>query len=139
MRPAHEAQGHSLPSLRKQADLALLAPGQRVSKAGAARQFESADGRHVLASERTGDDLTWDKYRWTVFERATQRQVGEMRTHVSFAPFVVSDSTLIYETTPFTRGKDEEPAKLRAVSLTNGAPVWAVEVREIAFRGPFPP
>lgn len=117
-----------------------LAPSQKMAKAGAARQFESADGRHVLASERTGDDLTWDKYRWTVFERATQRQVGEMRTHVSFAPFVVVDSTLIYETTPYVRGQEkEEPAKLRAVDLTNGAPRWAVEVREITFRGPFPP
>jgi hypothetical protein len=117
-----------------------LGPSQRMAKAGTVRQFESADGRHVLASERTGDELTFDKYRWSVFERGTQRQVGEIRTHLSFTPFVVVDSTLVYETTPYVRGKDkEEPAKLRALSLANGAPLWSVEVRETVFRGTLPP
>jgi hypothetical protein len=103
-------------------------------------QFESADGLHILASERVGDDRVWDKYRWTVYERSTGRRVGEFRTHISFAPFVIRNSLALFETTPFRRrGAPPEPAKLRAVSLTTGQEVWGVEVREIAYRGPFPP
>ena len=103
-------------------------------------QYESADSRYVLASEVIGDDTVWQKYRWTVYERSTGRKVGEYRTHVSFTPFIVSDSLLIYETTPYTlRGASEEPAKVRAVGLESGQQVWSVQVREIVYRGPFPP
>ena len=103
-------------------------------------QYESADGRHVLASERVGNDRVWEKYRWTVYERSTGRLVGEFRTHVAFAPFVVREALLFYETTPYKLGTaTEEPAKLRAVNLRTGQAVWSVEVREIVYRGPFPP
>jgi hypothetical protein len=102
--------------------------------------YESADGRHVLVSERVGDDRVWEKYHWTVFDRATRRQVGEARVHVSFQPFVVRDSVLVYETTPFTRaGANEEPAKLRGLSLETGEELWSVPVRETVWRGPLPP
>ncbi len=105
----------------------------------ATAQYESADGRHVMASERVADDGVWDKYRWIVFERTTNRRVSEFRTHISFTPFVIRDSTLVYETTPYIRGGNAEPAKLRGVSLSNGAEVWGVEVRELVYRGPYPP
>jgi hypothetical protein len=103
-------------------------------------QFESADGRHVLASERVDDDRVWDKYQWTIYERSSGRRLGQFRTHLSFTPFVVRGPLVIFETTPFARrGAAEEPAKLRAVSLETGREVWAVEVREIVYRGPYPP
>lgn len=103
-------------------------------------QYESTDGLHIMASERVGDDRVWQKYRWTVFERSTGRRLGEFRTHVSFSPFVVREGLLFYETTPYKRGTAaEEPAKLRAVNLGTGQEVWSVEVREIVYRGPFPP
>ena len=102
-------------------------------------QYESADNRHIMASERIADDNTWAKYRWTVFEKASNKRVGAFLTHLSFAPFVVKDSTLIYETTPYIRAGKAEPAKLRGVSLANGHEVWSVEVRELEYRGPFPP
>jgi len=102
-------------------------------------QYESADGRHIIASERIADDKTWAKYRWTVFERATNRRIGEFQTHVAFTPFTVSDSTLIYETTPYIRDGKAEPAKLRGVNLATGQEVWSIEVRELVYRGPFPP
>jgi hypothetical protein len=101
-------------------------------------QYESADGRHILASERVADDRVWEKYRWTVFDRAGNR-LGEHRTHISFAPFVVNDSTIFYETTPYVRGDIAEPARLRAISLSTGRELWNAEVRELVYRGPYPP
>jgi hypothetical protein len=103
-------------------------------------QYESADGRHVLLSERVADDREWEKYRWTVFERQTGRKIGETRSHVSFAPFVVRDLTLVFQTTPYRLGKNEEqPARLRGVSLDSGRETWSVPVREVVYRGPMPP
>ena len=116
----------------------LLTTGEKISGASPT-QYESADGRHVMASERIADDKTWAKYRWTVFERSTNRRVGEFQTHVAFAPFVVRNSILVYETTPYIRAGREEPAKLRGVNLATGQEAWSVEVRELEYRGPFPP
>ena len=101
-------------------------------------QYESADGRHILASERVADDRVWEKYRWTIFDRAGNR-LGEHRTHISFTPFIVTDSTLFYETTPYVLGNKAEPAKLRAISLSTGRELWSTEVRELVYRGPYPP
>ena len=116
----------------------IVAPAQRVAGAPLT-QYESADGRHVLATERVDDDRVWDKYRWTVYERATGKRIGELRTHVSFAPFVLSDSVLVYETTPYVREGREEPAKLRGVSLETGKEIWSTPVREVVWRGTLPP
>lgn len=103
-------------------------------------RYESMDGRHVVKSEWGGDYRVWDQYVWTVYERSTDRRLGAFRSHNSFNPFVVRDSLVILETTPFTRiGAPKEPAKLRAISLGNGQEVWSMEVREIIYRGSFPP
>ena len=116
----------------------VLPQAEKVSRA-APTQFESADGRHILASEAAGDDRTFEKYRWTIYERGTGNSVGELRTHISFSPFIVRDSLMIFETTPYARGESEEPARLRAFSLATGREIWSVEVREVVYRGPFPP
>ena len=118
----------------------IVETNEKVSGAGAsATQYESADGRHILASERIADDKTWAKYRWTVYEKGTNKRVGQFQTHLAFTPFVVRDSLLIYETTPYVRGGSAEPAKLRGINLATGQETWSVEVRELEFRGPFPP
>jgi hypothetical protein len=117
-----------------------IIPRKDLIAAAAATQYLSVDGRHVLASELVGDDRVWDKYRWTIYERASGRRLGELRTYLSFSPFLVQDSLVVFETTPFgRRGEGEQPAKLRAVSVVTGAEVWGVEVRELVYRGPVPP
>lgn len=125
------------------ARLAPSRPTWRIQAEGATAEapprFESADGRHVLVSERIGDEGSWEKYRWTVLERATERKLGEVRSHLSFAPFVVRGSILVFETTPFARGDHEEPAKLRGVNLESGREAWSVPVRETVWRGTLPP
>jgi hypothetical protein len=116
----------------------ILAATQKVRDA-APTQYESVDGRNILASELIGDDRVWEKYRWTVYERGSGQRVGEFRTHVSFATFLVRGDLLFYETTPFIRGGKSEPAKLRAVNLKTGNEIWSEEVRENVYRGPLPP
>jgi hypothetical protein len=117
---------------------AWIIPASEID-ASPSTQYESADGRHILTSERVADDPEWNKYRWTITERATGRHVGELRTHLGFSPFVVTDSVIAFETTPYILGDDRQPAKLRGFSLTNGREVWSVEVREVVYRGPMPP
>jgi hypothetical protein len=106
-------------------------------------QFVSADGRHVLISEAVGDPSGWNDYRWTLYERATARRVGEIKDYRSRAPFFVSGSTIVYETGPLVRrsGKEliEEPLELRAMSLETGKELWSRPIRDTAYRGPFPP
>lgn len=116
----------------------LLTSQEKISGAPA-RQYASVDRRHIMASERIADDKAWAKYRWTVFESLTKKRIGQFRTHLSFVPFVVRNSILIYETTPYLRAGQAEPAKLRGVDLATGKEVWSVEVRELVYRGPVPP
>ena len=65
-------------------------------------QFLSADGRHVMVSERIGDDTVWDKYPWIIHERSGAR-LGQIRAHVRFAPFFVNGTQVVYQTEPSTR------------------------------------
>lgn len=116
---------------------ALPSRSRPSSGSSKSRQFESADQRHVLTSERVADDREFRKYRWTIFDAATGTRLGETRSHVAFAPFVVRDNVLVFETTPFAvAGRSAEPAKLRGVDLATGAERWSVTVREVVYRGP---
>lgn len=117
------------------------APEMRIA-AITGQQFVSADGRHVLASERIGDDSVWDKYQWTILERATGRRVGAITDYRSYAPFMVVGDVIYYETGPLERRTDagmvSEPLRLRAVNLSTSAVVWTRDIRDTTYRGPFP-
>jgi hypothetical protein len=106
-------------------------------------QFLSADGRHVLSSQRVADDPEWDKYLWTIFERDSGRRVGELRTHLRYTPFFVVDTRVIYQTPPYARRQGrrmaQEPLQLRAADLSTGAQVWSQPVRDTVDRQPPPP
>ncbi|MEM8930574.1 MAG: hypothetical protein AAGE94_05335 [Acidobacteriota bacterium] len=107
-----------------------------------ARQFRSADGRHVLASERIADGRTWNRYRWTIYTASGER-LGELDTPVSYAPFAVIDGVLVYEAGQALRrvGGEmvAEPLRVVAVSLPGGVVQWTRAIRDTAYRGPFPP
>jgi hypothetical protein len=106
-------------------------------------QFLSADGRHVMSSTRVGNDLVWDKYAWKIFDRDTLQALGEVRTHVRYAPFFVSDSRVIYQTGPYAHrvGANivEEPLQIRAADLQTGERLWSQAVRDVTDREPPPP
>ena len=105
-------------------------------------QFIAADGAHVLKSERIADDRVWDKYRWTIYDRATGERVGEIRNFRSRASFFVLGSQIIYETGPYTRrtekGLVHEPLKIRAANMKTGQELWSRAIRDTTYRGPFP-
>jgi hypothetical protein len=106
-------------------------------------QFLSADGHHVLSSQRVASDPEWDKYLWTVFERDSGRRVGELRMHVRYVPFFVAGTRMIYETPIFAWRKGiqmvHEPLQLRAADLRTGARLWSQPVRDTVDRDPPPP
>ena len=106
-------------------------------------QFLSADGRHVMSSKRVGNESVWDKYAWKIFDRNSGRELGEVRTHVRYAPFFVSDPRVIYQIEPYARrvGENivEEPMQIRAADLQTGERLWSHAVRDVTDREPPPP
>lgn len=115
-----------------------LVPGtDRDDKPGT--QYHSADGRAILTSERVADDREWNNQRWVITDTTSGAKLGEIRTHVAFAPFVVRQGILVIATAPYIRGDDLQPAKLRGYDLATGSEKWNFPVRETVFRGPTPP
>ena len=106
--------------------------------AGPDRLFASADGRHVLASRH----VEGDSYLWKISDAATGAVLGTFRSDVSMSPFTVAGNRLIYVAQPGLRLEGskmvEEPLRLRALDLATGRELWSREVRDTAFRGPFP-
>ena len=119
-----------------------LAPEQALPGV-AGTQFVSADGRHVLASERVNDERVTEPYRWTIYERASGERQGQIRSLVSWTPFFVSGNRLIHESPTYLESREgaitESPLQLRAVDLGTGKVLWTRPVRDTAYRGPFPP
>jgi hypothetical protein len=108
------------------------------------RQFLSADGRHVLVTERVASaEFRLDHHRWILYERESGAKLGTVRAVVSATPFVVVGRTLYYTSPPHVLRREGRLARrgsmLRAVDLQSGADVWTKAVRDSAFRGPFPP
>lgn len=106
-------------------------------------QVLSADGRHVQVSRKINDDREWDKYILAIYDRRTGERVGELKSHLSHVPFLVTDSTVIYETPAFLRQTEgslvTEPLKIRTVDLKTGRELWSREVRDTTYRGTLPP
>ena len=101
---------------------------------GTNTKYLSADGKHLLTSQKTNDDLVWDKYTITVTARATGARIGEFKSHVPVVPFYVKNSIIYYITEPYSRrvnnGLLEEPLKLRALNLTTGKELWSQAVKD---------
>ncbi|MCH9650617.1 MAG: hypothetical protein K0U98_20450 [Deltaproteobacteria bacterium] len=121
----------------------LLEGDQRQSGLVEGRQFLSADGQNISVSQRVTEGASLKEYRWSIYSRSG-RHLGDLETFASYSPFTVSANNLIFETRPFARrGNDgemeQEPLKIRAVSLSNGVELWQAEVRDTAYRGPYPP
>lgn len=114
----------------------LSAPGSREAR------FSSVDGRHELASVRTGDAASATPYRWTISDRATGTVLGSFPAEVSMSPFVVVGNRLIHVAQPgllAAGGKlVDQPLRLRAVDLATGHELWTREIFDTEFRGAMP-
>jgi hypothetical protein len=107
-------------------------------------QFLSADGNHVMHPELVADDTVWDKYVWTVYDAGTGARLGEIKSHVRFAPFFVVDNKLLVTVSgPALRqteqGLVEEPLQIKALDLTTGEVAWTKPIRDTANRQAPPP
>lgn len=134
--PASKAAAFSSP---RNLDLVTEKPLKGIS----GRQYTSADGRHLLASERIADNSVWKRYEWRLYERASGKLVGMMHHHVAAAPFVVQGQTLIFESRAHGVRQGEKlvdrPLEIRAIDLVSGSELWSKSVRPTEFEGPFAP
>lgn len=106
-------------------------------------QFKSADGKHVMHPEAVADDTVWDKYVWTVYDAGSGERLGQVKSHVRYAPFFVTGTLLVTTTGPGLRqseqGLVEEPLQIKAFDLTTGQVAWTQPIRDTANRLPPPP
>ena len=105
-------------------------------------RYASADGRHLLASKRIESSRPIE-YLWSIYSVETGESVAQIRHSSPAAWFFLYGSSLIHASPPTSRlvnGKwINEPPKLRAIALENGAELWDRPVRDTAYRGPYPP
>lgn len=132
----------------------LLAPPAKRLAAVAGRQFLSVDGRHILASERlagdavlakySDDTYSWEKYRWTLFDRASGERLGQVDSRWSMTEFFVTGNLLVHRAPAYQRRQadgnfEHAPLSVRAIDLASGTELWRRSVRDTKYRGPFPP
>jgi hypothetical protein len=108
----------------------------------AGRQFRSIEGNFVLASEAVAGSAS-RSHDWTIYDRAGD-YLGMTRMNVSYLPFTVVDGVLLLVSNPYqsrtSEGLVEDVAtQLRGIDLSSGKQIWAFEIRDTVYRGPFPP
>ncbi len=107
-----------------------------------ARKFASADGRHVMVSERKVGAAFLEAFEWSVYDFDSRRLVGKVTAPIPVAPFVVTGSTVLFSTPEmgFHNGTELEQRQeaLHAKSLATGKALWSRELRSLMLKGPLP-
>lgn len=107
------------------------------------RLYTSADGRHVLRSQRNPGGGVWQSYRWTIWERQSRELLGEITRVSSASPFVVVGRSLIFVAQAGMRAAGDDlvslPLRLAAVDLASGETLWTKDASDPSFRGETPP
>jgi hypothetical protein len=100
----------------------------------------SADQRHVLVGERVQGAPRDQKYRWLIFAMDTGVLAAEERFEVSCAPFFLFGDNIVFQSQPgwhLVNGvRVDDPLQMNALRLSSGIPIWKVELRDLAYRGP---
>ena len=101
-------------------------------------QYLSADGRHVLASERL-EGLVW---RWRIYNRDGGQLVKTFDRTTAREPFLVVGDTVLMVTSAGSKLNDAGQPIHRGPQLVatqgNGKESFALALRDTTFRGPFP-
>jgi hypothetical protein len=130
------------PADRKALRAAQLAPPAHVPGVPEP-QFLSVDRRHVMAPQAIADDTVWDKYVWTVYDASTGTRLGQIKSHVRYAPFFIADKLLVTTSGPSLRQTEQgaiaEPLQIKAFDLATGDVAWTKPIRDTANRLPPPP
>jgi len=117
--------------------------GKGVSQEPGKTQFFSRDGRYVAVSERTGNDPQLNKYTLRVYDSQSKAKLAEFQSHLAIVRFAVVGKELIYEQSPYYQrtdgGEIEVPRTVKVLDLSSGKELWNTPVRDVTYRGPFPP
>jgi hypothetical protein len=106
-------------------------------RADGARRFRSGSGTHELASQRLDDG----RFRWQIGKLDGAR-LGEIVSDYSYLAFEVHQHALLF-VTPLRVDRVEQEIvvsmpTLVAHDLRDGRRLWAREIRDTEFRGPYP-
>lgn len=104
----------------------------------------SADGQYILASRAAmPDDQVADAFIWTIYSIGTGERFAEFSHPSPAGRFGVAGSTVLQVLNRAQRNLGgkwiEEPPRIRAVAAENGKRLWEQQVRDTAYRGPYPP
>jgi hypothetical protein len=103
---------------------------------------ESADDRHLVASEFTGVIEAPEPYRWTIYRRGTLEVAARFVAQTSLTPFVLTANRVLYLRQPYQRRAGDElqshPLALVARDAGSGRIVWTRAVRDTRYQGPVP-
>lgn len=107
-------------------------------------QFRDAGDTVIMASQRLADARTWNRFQWTVFDRASERKLGSFRHYAAYAPFFVADNRLALIAQPYFRVNEEgyfeeRPLRLEVWNLDEQSISWTVTLRDTAYRDTMPP
>ena len=104
-------------------------------------RYPSVDQKHLLASKL--DYATLPPWHWLIFSIDSGDLVAEINMESPGARFFIWRNYLIYTSSPQRRLVAEEwvdePLRLRAIDLENGNEFWSWQIRDTAYRGPYPP
>ncbi len=105
--------------------------------------WSSAGNQTVVVSAATHPG-EWQEYTWSLFELGSGANAGEIRSPVARAPIVMlAGGSMLTVRPPVGRrvGTDwsETPRQLVVLDPETGAETWTRPLRDLAFRGPFPP
>jgi hypothetical protein len=120
-----------------------LAADQRLPALGE-RQFRALGDVAAMSSAPIADDRLGAVWQWTVQQRGGNATLRGPRLPYAYLPFAVTGERLLYRTEPAgwidASGQAvQHGAQLVSWDLARGRTVWAIDVLDLAYRGPMPP
>ncbi len=120
-----------------------LAADQRLPALGE-RQFRALGDVAAMSSAVVADERLGAVWQWTVQQRGGDGALRGPRLPYAYLPFAVMGERLVYRTEPagwVDAGGVvvQHGAQLVSWDLARGRSVWAIDVLDLAYRGPMPP
>lgn len=105
-------------------------------------QFRSADGRHLMLSERVEEPSYPRRYEWFIWARQPLTLRGSLQNFQRQNSFAVMEDLVVVEIRPHAVRQGDEmvatPLSLRAYSVYDGREIWTRAIRDTTYRGPLP-
>jgi hypothetical protein len=107
-------------------------------------QLASADGRHLVLSLRVESPPSAGlDHAWRLWDLGADREVARVPQRRSAAPFAIRGATLAHVEFPWAARVDGHTERhglsLRIVDIAGRRPPSHIPVRDLAYRGPYPP